>query len=188
MGFQVVFEIFSAPNARWKDFALETMKLSVPVSCLRLPKNRKVGISALCSPRWSITYDHYQLGWLRTASGPGMKEMPRCLQWCCPSHGHHVLSQPALSQLQHIHLQRKVTQQESPRQQRVNANGLSRQEWVAESSEESGVGIEVLLSLSGLPVPPRPWPQAELFQLSHPFCSLPGSIHCQVWTVETVFI
>jgi len=69
----------------------------------------------------------------------------------------------------------------------VNTEGLSIQEWVAERREEVDVGIEAPLSLSGLPLPPSHWPQAELSWLLHPFCTAPGSGRCKICAGETFF-
>lgn len=118
---------------------------------------------------------------------PWGKGNARCLHWCCPGHGQHVLFQLSLPQLQHLPLQSKVTQQERPRQQQVNANGMRRQEWVAESRERvmwAWRHLSVYLVFQG---PPSLWPQAELSWLSQPFCSPPGSADCQVWALETTF-
>lgn len=175
-GLGCFFEILSISHAWWKDFALETTKLSMPVSCLNLARNYKVGISALCSPRCSITYVHQQLGWLRTVSGLGVEDIPRSPHWCYPGHGQHVLSQ-----LQHLHLQSKVTQQESPRQQQV-----MQMAWAGRSGwQEAGKGVmwtlrhfSIFLGFQG----PRQ-------SCCHTLCAALhwASAHCQVWAVETIF-
>lgn len=66
-----------------------------------------------------------------------------------------------------------------PQQQWMNTNGLSRQDGMVEWNEENGMGIEVSLSLSGLPVMPRSVAQGRTDLVVAPFlqpsrqCPLP---------------